>query len=230
MQVLVDFESPLTSLYSKLLFQDNPEHTVELEVSVCALLDLVEVLSAARQWHGLCSSVQRLVFLQTSALLRLMLSNMKEFVKKRALLLLKRILVWKAGEEWGFGENLSKEQDKDYATDLLVMADAVLQEVEAGWLRRLRIKTGQSYFGGTRVSVSGGEMKDAVMLRAVSLILIKCLEIKTRHVSTQGELLVIGFLYFHNILYDALYCMLFVLVKLSPSYKWDFLDSQSHGH
>lgn len=191
-QVLADFESPLTSLYLKLLLQDNPEQTVESEVCVCALLDLMEVLSAARLWHGLCSSVQRLVFLQTSAFLRLTLSNMKQFVKKRALLLLKRILVQKAGEEWGFGENLSKERDKDFAADLLVMADTVLHEVEAGWLRRVRIKTGPSYFGGTRVNVSGEEMKDAVLLRAVSLILIKCLEIKTRHVSAQGELFVIG--------------------------------------
>lgn len=201
MKVLADFESPLTSLYPKLLFQDNPDQTraaeidkdsVELEISVCALLDLVEVLSAARLRHGLCSSIQRLAFLQTSALLRLTLSNVKDFVKKRALLLLKRILVQRAGEEWGFSENHSKERDEEYATDLLVMADAVLQEVEAGWLRKFRVKTGPSFFGGTKVNVSGGETKDAVMLRAVSLILIKCLEIKTRHVSTQGELLVIG--------------------------------------
>ncbi|KAB5558993.1 hypothetical protein PHYPO_G00023680 [Pangasianodon hypophthalmus] len=195
MKLLADFESSLTSLYPKLLFQDNPEHThaaendrdtVELEISVCALLDLVEVLSAARLRHGLCSSVQRLVFLQTSALLHLTLSNMKEFVKKRALLLLKRILVQRTGEEWGFGENHSKERDEEYSTDLLLMADAVLQEVEAGWLRKFRVKTQASFFGGNKVNVSDGEMKDAVMLRAVSLILIKCLEIKTRHVSTQG--------------------------------------------
>ncbi|MCJ8737536.1 hypothetical protein PDJAM_G00025200 [Pangasius djambal] len=195
MKLLADFESPLTSLYRKLLFQDNPEHThgaendrdsVELEISVCALLDLIEVLSAARLRHGLSSSVQRLVFLQTSALLRLTLSNMKEFVKKRALLLLKRLLVQRAGEEWGFGENHSEESDEEYSTDLLVMADAVLQEVEAGWLRKFRVKTQASFFGGNKVNVSDGEMKDAVMLRAVSLILIKCLESKTRHVSSQG--------------------------------------------
>ncbi|XP_017334154.1 protein Lines homolog 1 [Ictalurus punctatus] len=195
MKLLADFESSLTSLYPKLLFQDSPQHThaaendrdsVDLELSVCALLDLVEVLSAARRWHGLCSSIQRLAFLQTSALLHLTLSNMKEFVKKRALLLLKRILVQRAGEEWGFGDNHSNECDEEYCTDLLVMADAVLQEVEAGWLRKFHVKTQASFFGGNKVNVSDGEMKDAVMLRAVSLILIKCLEIKARHVSTQG--------------------------------------------
>lgn len=200
MKLLADFESSLTSLYPKLIFQDNPEHThaaendtdsMELEISICALLDLVEVLSAARLWHGLCSSVQRLVFLQTSALIRLTLSNTKEFVKKRALLLLKRILVQRAGEEWGFGENHSKERDEEYSTDLLMMADAVLQEVEAGWLRKFHVKTQASFFGGNKVNVSDGEMKDVVMLRAVSLILIKCLEIKSRHVSTQGELIIV---------------------------------------
>ncbi|KAF4083031.1 hypothetical protein AMELA_G00135380 [Ameiurus melas] len=196
MKLLADFESSLTSLYPKLLLQDSLEHpnaaenhrdSVELEISVCALLDLVEVLSAARRWHGLCSSIQRLAFLQTSALLYVTLSNMKDFVKKRALLLLKRILVQRAGEEWGFGDNHSNEHDEEYCTDLLVMADAVLQEVEAGWLRKFNVQTQASFFGGNKVNVSDGEMKDAVMLRAVSLILIKCLEIKTRNFSTQGE-------------------------------------------
>ncbi|KAK2869366.1 hypothetical protein Q7C36_001237 [Tachysurus vachellii] len=195
MKLLADFESSLTSLYPKLLLQDNPEITyvaennrnsVDLEISVCALLDLVEVLNAARIWHGLCSSVQRLVFLQTPALLHLTLTNMKEFVKKRALLLLKRILVKSAGEEWGFGENYSKELDEEYATDLLVMADAMLREVEAGWLRKFRVNSRASFFGGSKSNASDGEIKDAVMLRAVSLIMIKCLEIKTRHVSAQG--------------------------------------------
>lgn len=196
LKLLAEFESSLTSLYLKLLFQDNPEHTraaendgdsSEFEISVCALLDLVEVLSAARICHGLCSSVQRLAFVQTSALLRVTLSNMEEFVKKQALLLLKRILVQRAGEEWGFGGNHSKEHDEEYASDLLTMADAVLQEVEAGWLRKFSVKTGASFFGGNKANVSDGETKDAVVLRAVSLILIKCLEIKTRHSSTQGD-------------------------------------------
>ncbi|KAI5101233.1 protein Lines-like 1 isoform X1, partial [Silurus meridionalis] len=191
-KVLSDFESSITSLYAKLLFQENPQNThaaendrdaAEVELSVCALLDLVEVLVAARLWHGLCSPVQRLAFLQTSALIRLTLSNSKEFVKKRALLLVKRILVQRAGEEWGFAENHSKVHDEEYPSDLLLMAEAVLQEVEAGWLRKFRVKNGPSFFGGNKVD---GELKDAVMLRAVSLILIKCLEIRTRHVSTQG--------------------------------------------
>lgn len=202
MKLLADFESSLTSLYPKLLLQDNPEITyvaendrnsVDLEISVCALLDLVEILNAARIRHGLCSSVQRLVFLQTPALLHLTLTNMKEFVKKRALLLLKRILVKSAGEECGFGENYSKEIDEEYTTDLLVMADAVLQEVEAGWLRKFRVNSRASLFGGSKRIASDGEIKDPVMLRAVSLIMIKCLEIKTRHVSTQGELIVMLF-------------------------------------
>ncbi|XP_053369455.1 protein Lines homolog 1 isoform X2 [Clarias gariepinus] len=193
MKLLADLESSISSLYPRLLFQVNPKQTyvsrndtVELELSVCALLDLVEVLNAARLWHGLCSFIQRLAFLQTSALLHVTLSDMKEFVKKRALLLLKRILIQKAGEEWGFGESHSKERDEEYSTDLLMMANAVLQEVEAGWLRKFHIKTRASFFGGNKVNVSDGEMTDAVMLRAVSLILIKSLEIKTRHGSTQG--------------------------------------------
>lgn len=198
MKLLADFESSLTSLYANLLFQDYPEtahvaeidrDSVELEISVCALLDLVEVLSAVRLLHGLFSSVQRLAFLQAPVLLRVTLSNMKDFAKKRALLLLKRILVHKAGEEWGLGEDPSKERDEEYSTDLLMMADAVLQEVEAGWLQRFRVKTGASFFGGNKVNVSDGETKDAVTLRAMSLILIRCLEIKSRHASTHGELI-----------------------------------------
>lgn len=200
MKLLADFESSLTYLYPKLLFQDSPEHTnvsenirdsVKFEMSVCALLDLVEVLTAARLQHGLCSPLQRMVFLQTPAVLRLTLSNIREFVKKRALLLLKRILVQRAGEECGLGENHSKEHDKEYATDLLLMADAILQEVEAGWLQKFCVKSRASFFGGSKANVLDEEVKDAVMLRAVSLILIKALEIKSLHSSAQGELIVI---------------------------------------
>uniref|UniRef100_A0AAY5ENE9 Lines homolog 1 n=1 Tax=Electrophorus electricus TaxID=8005 RepID=A0AAY5ENE9_ELEEL len=107
-----------------------------------------------------------LMFLQASALLHLVDSEVEYFVKKRTLLLLKRCLAQRAGEEWALGEG-----------------HATLCDAE-GW-SECPSSHGASFFGGNRESSADGEGKDAVMLRAVSLILIKCLELKCSMLSLQ---------------------------------------------
>ncbi|KAK1798551.1 hypothetical protein P4O66_006844 [Electrophorus voltai] len=196
MKLLAGFEPSLHSLYSELLSCATSQHTKaamraayssDLDITVCAFVDLLEALAAARMRHGVCSSIQRLMFLQASALLHLVDSEVEYFVKKRTLLLLKRCLAQRAGEEWALGEGHATLCDAEgWSSDILAMADAVLQAVDSGWLRRVSVKPWASFFGGNRESSADGEGKDAVMLRAVSLILIKCLELKMQHVVTAG--------------------------------------------
>ncbi|XP_072517018.1 protein Lines homolog 1 [Salminus brasiliensis] len=192
-KLLVGFEADLTSLYSKMLLQDKlepwqtAESLTDLSVTVSTFMDLLEALSASRLRYGVCSSVQRLMFLHTSALLSLTDSSLEYFVKKRMLLLMKRTVVQRPGEDWALGERHAALQGDEFLTgDMRALADAVLQAVGNGWLRRVWVKPQPSFFGGNRERFPDDEGKDAVMLRAVSLILIRSLQVRTQHAHTEG--------------------------------------------
>ncbi|KAG9266525.1 hypothetical protein AMEX_G19165 [Astyanax mexicanus] len=191
-KLLAGFEEVLTSLFFKMLLHDAfensqvAENITDLDVTVSTFMDLLEALCAARLRYGVCSTVQRLMFLHSSVLLRLMDSCLGYFVKKRVLLLLKRTVVQRPGEDWALGDRHSALQEDEFlAGDMLVLADAVLQEVAAGWFRRVWVKPQPSFLGGNREKFPEGEGKDVVMLRATSLILIKSLQIRTQHAGTE---------------------------------------------
>uniref|UniRef100_W5L451 Lines homolog 1 n=1 Tax=Astyanax mexicanus TaxID=7994 RepID=W5L451_ASTMX len=191
-KLLAGFEEVLTSLFFKMLLHDAfensqvAENITDLDVTVSTFMDLLEALCAARPRYGVCSTVQRLMFLHSSVLLRLMDSCLGYFVKKRVLLLLKRTVVQRPGEDWALGDRHSALQEDEFlAGDMLVLADAVLQEVAAGWFRRVWVKPQPSFLGGNRQKFPEGEGKDVVMLRATSLILIKSLQIRTQHAGTE---------------------------------------------
>ncbi|XP_017554989.1 protein Lines homolog 1 [Pygocentrus nattereri] len=189
-KLIASFETALGSLYSKLLIQDKSEQTQaaknDVDTIFSTFMDLLEALAAVRLRSGVCSSVQRLMFLHTSALLHLMDSRLKYFVKKRVLLLLKRTVVQRPGEDWTLGGQSVIQGDELWAGDMLALADSVLQEVAAGWLRQVCVKPQPSFFGGNRETFPANEGKDMVVLRATSLILIKSLETKTKHAGTEG--------------------------------------------
>ncbi|XP_066515392.1 protein Lines homolog 1 [Hoplias malabaricus] len=185
-ELLAGLEAPLDSLYSEVLIRDKcaqtPTDERDLDVSVGTLLDLLEALCAARLRFGLCSSAQRLLFFHTSALLRLVHSGLKYCVKKRVLLLLKRAMVQRPGEDWRLGEGHSAVQGDEFLSgDMLSLAGSVLQGVSDGWLRKVYVKPQPSFLGGSREMFPEAEGKDAVMLRALSLVVIKSLEIVTKH-------------------------------------------------
>lgn len=99
-------------------------------------------------------------------------------MKKRALLLLKRSLLRRAGEDWASAEAQCESRgDHGLMEDMLILADGVLQEVTAGWLKEVPVKARDSFFGGNCDASLGETQKDDVILRAVSLILLKSLEI-----------------------------------------------------
>ncbi|KAM4602945.1 protein Lines homolog 1 [Polymixia lowei] len=143
------------------------------------LLDLMEILTAARLIcrSGVCLHSPRLTSTHASALLKTISSPSDYFVKKRALLLLKRTLLQKAGEDMALGAVVAAvPRDKDFCADMTVLANSVLQAVSASWFQCVPVEPAASFFGGTSQHGEGGQKLDYVMLRAVSLVVVKSLE------------------------------------------------------
>ncbi|XP_051985556.1 protein Lines homolog 1 isoform X1 [Xyrauchen texanus] len=181
-KLLAALDADLICLYANILPKETMEpHKIKVKnlcKTKCVFFDLLEVLSAARLRCGVCSFVQRTIFIQSRALLHVMRADVDYLVKKRALLLLKRTLLRRAGEDWTLGDvHFAAHEDGRLTDDMLSMAKAVLQEVEAGWLKEVPVKTRASFFGGNCNVGLSGTQKDDVMLRALSLILLKSLEI-----------------------------------------------------
>ncbi|XP_018619371.2 protein Lines homolog 1 [Scleropages formosus] len=153
-----------------------------VETSLVAFLDFLEVLTAARLSLKICFFRQRLFYQQALMTLQLVGSSVQYFVQKKAILLLKATLLLKAGEDFiTVGPPLMKEGDH-MITDLLSLADVVLQAVFAGWLQGVPVNTNASFFGGNVMSVHcASDGPDFVVLRAVSLILLKSLEYKLQY-------------------------------------------------
>lgn len=155
---------------------------------MCEFFELLEGLSAARLRFGVCSSVQRVTSVESRALLRVVRADVEYLVKKRALLLLKRSLLRRAGEDWAAAEGgCESQEDLGLTEDVLITTGGVLQEVTAGWLKEVPVKAQASFFGGNCDVSLGGTQKDDVILRAVSLILLKSLEINIQSPRWRGN-------------------------------------------
>uniref|UniRef100_A0A8C4EHG0 Lines homolog 1 n=1 Tax=Dicentrarchus labrax TaxID=13489 RepID=A0A8C4EHG0_DICLA len=152
----------------------------------CLLLDLLEVLTASSLicGAGVCLKSQRMTHIHSSALLTVISSSSEYFVKKRALLLLKRAVLQKAGEDWALGEvPLTGLKYEHFHFDMSILAQSVLTAVAANWLQSVQVESA-SFFGGTRRGQGDeGQKPDCVMLRAVSLLLLKSMEL---HIQTAG--------------------------------------------
>lgn len=152
----------------------------------CLLLDLLEVLTASSLISGAGVSLksQRLTHLHSSALLTTISCTSEYFVKKRVLLLLKRAVLQKAGEDWPLGEVLSTSlKYEHFSSDMSMLAETVLTAVAANWLHSVQVESA-SFFGGTRhIRDDEGQKPDCVVLRAVSLLLLKSIEL---HMQTAG--------------------------------------------
>lgn len=186
---LVSWLDPsLRILCSKLIPEPRPEPELRWTGSTfrrswrttfCLLLDLLEVLAAAGSVVGpeVCQGP-----VQFSALLAAV-SASQGFVQDRTLLLLKRVLLHKAGDDWSLGG--LKSQDPD--PDLGVLARSVLAAVRGGWLQTVQVEPG-GFFGGTG-PVRGDEDQRAggVTLRAVGLVLLRSTELHVQTLDAAGE-------------------------------------------
>ncbi|XP_029284603.1 protein Lines homolog 1 [Cottoperca gobio] len=193
--LLAAFDSSLSALCSTFLPEERREVTqclVDVASSrlwgatFCLLLDLLEVLTASSLicGAGICLKSQRITHSHSSALLTIISCSSEYFVKKRALLLLKRAVLQKVGEDWALGEVLDTGlKYKHFSADMSMLAQSVLTAVATNWLQSVQVESA-SFFGGTRhIRAEEGQKPDCVVLRAVSLLLLKSMEL---HIQTAG--------------------------------------------
>uniref|UniRef100_A0A3B3D939 Lines homolog 1 n=1 Tax=Oryzias melastigma TaxID=30732 RepID=A0A3B3D939_ORYME len=141
--------------------------------TLCLLLDLVEVLMASALQCGEKAGLRKqdLGWVQWPRLLVAVSGPSDPFVKRRTLLLLKRVLLLKPGEEWTTG---GRRLTAKPGAELAPVAHAVLAAVDAGWLDSIRVGP-HTFFGG---GVPRGGGADEAMLRAASLLLLRGLGFK----------------------------------------------------
>lgn len=186
-KLLSRFDSSLSVLCLQLLNEDrNGANTRPFGTTLCFLADLLEALTASSLIHaaGRCWQCQKLIQLHSSALLKTTSCSSEDFVKKRLLLLLKRAVLQKAGEEWISGE-LSGLKLKHSDADVTLLAQSVVTAVGANWLEGLQLDV-SSFWGSGSINVDASKPDD-VGLRAVSLILLKSMEIHIETASRRGE-------------------------------------------
>uniref|UniRef100_A0AAQ4RFU8 Lines homolog 1 n=1 Tax=Gasterosteus aculeatus aculeatus TaxID=481459 RepID=A0AAQ4RFU8_GASAC len=188
-ELLAALDASLSALCPKFLPEERAagaQCLMDATSTAGLLLDLLEVLTASSLigGAGVCLRSQRTTMIYSSALLTTVSCSPQYFVKKRALLLLKRAVLQKAGEDWAPAGVLSTGlRYKDFHSDMNMLAHSVLTAVAAGWLHSVQVKSA-SYFGGTkRIRGEEGHKPDCVMLRAVSLLLLKSMEL---HIQTAG--------------------------------------------
>ncbi|XP_054626647.1 protein Lines homolog 1 isoform X3 [Dunckerocampus dactyliophorus] len=185
--VLMAFDASVSALASRFLPVDAWQHS---DVNTfCLLLDLLELLSASSETCTYVSS-QKLTHVHAATLMAVISCSPQYFVSKRAALLLKRAALRKAGEDWLVGAGppapshaLSHEHG---AADIASLARTVLDGVAADWLLSIRVGSA-SFFGGTSSIGGGRQGGDGVMLRAVSLLVIMCVERYVRASATGAE-------------------------------------------
>uniref|UniRef100_A0A665T8Y2 Protein Lines N-terminal domain-containing protein n=1 Tax=Echeneis naucrates TaxID=173247 RepID=A0A665T8Y2_ECHNA len=192
-RLLAAFDSSLCTLCSNFLPEQRKEAAQGLVgftqgrprgTTFCLFLDLLEALTASTLMCDTGLKSQRLTYLHSSALLTTVSCSPEYFVKKRVLLLLKRAVLQKAGEDWALGDVLSTGlRYQHLSSNSNMLAQTVLTTVADNWLQSLQVESA-SFFGGTRRLRAGeGQKADCVMLRAVSLLLLKSMDSYLRAMS-----------------------------------------------
>nr|XP_057944669.1 protein Lines homolog 1 isoform X2 [Doryrhamphus excisus] len=180
--VLMAFDASISALVSRFLPADVWQHS-DVD-TFCLLLDLLELLTASSETCA-CASSQKLTHVHAATLMAVVSRSPQYFVSKRAALLLKRAALRKAGEDWLVGARLPVPPPA-LASDVTSLARTVLDGVAADWLLSIPVASA-SFFGGTSDIGGGRQGGDGVMLRAVSLLVITCVERNVRVTSAGAE-------------------------------------------
>lgn len=153
-------------------------------------LDLLELLVASRRQTAVSFTCQRMLFLNAEDVLSLTTSPVPTFIKKKSIVLLKRCVLCKAGEDLVTGKGSpSFLRGPHLDEDRVAFSNAVLQLVDSGWLNRLLVGEKVARFGGSRVrpelDIRSGP--DDVFLTGLSLILLKALETRVQKSTSEFE-------------------------------------------
>ncbi|XP_066492624.1 protein Lines homolog 1 isoform X2 [Tiliqua scincoides] len=193
-KIFTPLDSILEGLYHSVMahpdvLQDAPE-SAKITNNLSNFLDLLELLVASRIRAPLNVACQTLLFRDTSGVLGLITLPVHDLIKKKAILLLKRCILHKACEDLLEGKAPSTSlQQPPVERDRSTFADTVLQFVNSGGLNRLSVSEKASHFGGTLDRPDGAVHSGSgqVILRAVSLVLLKALEIKIQDSTSDAE-------------------------------------------
>ncbi|XP_037688829.1 protein Lines homolog 1 isoform X2 [Choloepus didactylus] len=192
-QFLAPFDSVFEVFYNSLFSQhfENCQDTSKIINSLMSFLELLELLIASRIYLKLHFACQRILFFRPSCVLDIITWPVQAFVKRKFILFVKKCLLCKVGEDLFPGSAPAvMPPDLHLDVDMLALANAVLEAVNLGLLRTLSVHGKPSFFGGDEVqpgckSISG---QDQAILRAVSLVLIKSLEIKFQNCTPANEM------------------------------------------
>lgn len=164
--------------------------SAEVTSNLSSFLDLLELLVASRTRAPLDSACQAMLLWDASGVLRLTTLPVPGFIKRKAVLLLKRGLLHTACEGLLEGRVPPPSRQRPRVErERLALADTVLQFVDSGGLNRVTVSGGGGHFGSQQDRLDGAAQdgSDQVTLRAVSLVLLKAVEVKTQHSASEAE-------------------------------------------
>ncbi|XP_072889084.1 protein Lines homolog 1 isoform X2 [Hemitrygon akajei] len=143
-----------------------------------AVIQALEVFVAIRNQLELNLPCIRTLYLHAPLMLDFVTSSAQYFIKKRLILLLKSCILGYASADANSPCHAVSQQDRHIHNDLMGVSCILLQAVTSGWLRQIPVSPRPCFFGGSEIcgvehSIPGPDM---VMLRAVSLIVIKAME------------------------------------------------------
>ncbi|XP_013828377.1 PREDICTED: protein Lines homolog 1 isoform X2 [Capra hircus] len=193
-QFLTPFDPLFEVFYNSLFsqhFENRQDASNKLINSLICFLELLELLIASRIYLKLHFTCQRILFLKPSCVFDVITWPIQAFVKRKLIVFIKKCLLCKVGEDLCRGSvPVFMPPDNPLDVDLLALASAVLQAVDLGLLRTLSVRGKHSCFGGGEV-LAGYEHApgpDHVILRALSLIIIRSLEIKFQNCASANEM------------------------------------------
>ncbi|KAL2791124.1 protein Lines-like protein 1 isoform 3 [Daubentonia madagascariensis] len=192
-QFLTPFDTIFEVFYNSLFSQhfENCQDTSKIINSLMCFLELLELLVASRIYLKLHFTCQRILFLKPSCVLEVITWPIQAFVKRKVIIFIKKCLLHKVGEDlFRVSVPALMLSDCHLDMDMLALANAVLQAVNMGLLKTLSVHGKPSFFGGDEIQpgcehISG---PDHVILRAVSLVIMKSLEIKFQNCTSANEM------------------------------------------
>ncbi|NWR58243.1 LINES protein, partial [Bucorvus abyssinicus] len=192
-KLLGPLDAVLEEFYNSILLHhfDSHDYTSpfsEAANNLISFIDMLEALLASRVELELPLRCQRVLFLKVSYVLNLISSSIHYLIKKKFIMLLKKCVLYKSREDAKSGSLFL--QNPSLYEDMLALSNAVLQVVNLTWLNRIPLREKASYFGGSEAAPGddpqGGS--DQTVLRALSLVMLKALEIKFQNSATEAEI------------------------------------------
>ncbi|XP_056678794.1 protein Lines homolog 1-like [Monodelphis domestica] len=195
-QFLTSFDSPFEVFYYSVFsqyFENCQDSLLNPRITnfLICFLEFLEILIASRIYLKLHFTCQRIFYLNISCALDIITWPIHSLVKKKFIILIKRCLLHKVGEDaLKTSFPTSVIQDPYLDMDMLALGNAFLQAVNLGWLKQLTISRKPSHFGGSEVQPGNKSLlvPDLIMLRASSLVLLKSLEIKAHNCTSAIEI------------------------------------------